>query len=416
MLKWSIMGVAAGLAVTLTSAPVQAQSSLTNWNTLLEGLRAEGEKADAQLPPDLTPQEQAEVAVMKLGALTAGYLNIVHGDPDHPMFRPSLSLYGNYLAPNADTHYYQARVDGSGVYRLRGEAGNIPIVNITPRRAYSEGATYDAKGFADLDIVKLRKGPNGAVDVILSAKRPDGYAGDWLYLDPRADVLAMRLVSDDWGRQKDPRLSIERLDKPSRGARPTEAEINRNLAMLPGLVNTWTSSYAQYATKLASDAGGVNKIKEDKRTNIGLLAGQRYFEMAWDFAPDEALILEATVPKCRYWSVLLADRLYATLDWVSNQSSLNRNQARIDADGKVRMVIAHSDPGVPNWLDTVDHPKGAMQWRWMDCDGPTSPTVTRVKLSELRRHLPVDTPTVTAEQRDQALRERRMAAQLRREW
>jgi len=109
--------------------------------------------------------------------------------------------------------------------------------------------------------------------------------------------------------------------------------------------------------------------------------------MAWAFAPDEALIVEAPLPKCRYWSVLLTDPLYATLDWVNNQASLNRSQARVDADGKIRVVIAHSDPGVPNWLDTVDHPRGGLQWRWMGCDSAPTPTVKRVALSQVRANL-----------------------------
>jgi hypothetical protein len=44
------------------------------------------------------------------------------------------------------------------------------------------------------------------------------------------------------------------------------------------------------------------------------------------------------------------------------------------------------------------------------------PSIKRVKLSEVRNHLPADTPVVTPEQRAEELRLRVRAAQRRRRW
>jgi hypothetical protein len=44
------------------------------------------------------------------------------------------------------------------------------------------------------------------------------------------------------------------------------------------------------------------------------------------------------------------------------------------------------------------------------------PTITRVKLAELREHLPADTPTVTPQERAEELRQRVRACQRRRRW
>jgi hypothetical protein len=411
---WATIAMVAGLASAPSGAVAQS-SALETWPRLMDQLKAAGAAGDAALPPGLSEQDLAEVAVMKLGALMSGYLNIVHSDPDHPIFRPAIGLYVNYAAPNADTLYFSARIDGEGVYRIRGEAGDVPIVNLGPRRTFSKGGDATAAPFVDYDLVKYRKGPNGEIDVVLSAKRPDGYTGDWLYLDPRADTFSVRFVSDDWGRQKDPRLAIERLDRPSRKTRPTAAEIDSALGALPAAVTRSVATFANHVAKFEKDVG-ANVVKEFDYSAVGALTDQRYFEMVWNFRPDEALILESPLPKCRYWSVLLADPLYATLDWINNQSSLNRSQARVDSDGRIRVVIAHSDPGVPNWLDTVGRPRGGMQWRWMGCDDGPTPTVRRVRLADVKRSLPADTPSVTPAERDQALRERRALAQLRRQW
>ena len=120
------------------------------------------------------------------------------------------------------------------------------------------------------------------------------------------------------------------------------------------------------------------------------------------------------MPKtCRYRSLILTNELYETTDWYNNHSSLNHTQAAPDKDGKLRIVVSARDPGVPNWLDTAGHRKGLIQGRWMECDSQPVPTVTKVKLSEVRSHLPADTGTVTPQQRQAIIRERR-AAQVQR--
>ena len=93
----------------------------------------------------------------------------------------------------------------------------------------------------------------------------------------------------------------------------------------------------------------------------------------------------------------------------NNQSSLNDTQSRIDKDGMLRIVISAKDPGVPNWLDTAGHATGVVQGRWTDCNAQPMPTMTKVKLADERTHLPKDTPSVSTEDRDRQLRDRRAA-------
>jgi hypothetical protein len=129
------------------------------------------------------------------------------------------------------------------------------------------------------------------------------------------------------------------------------------------------------------------------------------------------LLVEAALPPgCDSFSLSLTDRMFCTVDWVNAQSSLNRRQAILDDDGALRVVVAHTDPGVPNWLDTTGCTTGVLQCRWTG--SPTPPTVSSrvVSFDALRDHLPASTPTVTAEQRDQSLRDRKAGAQLRSLW
>jgi hypothetical protein len=57
---------------------------------------------------------------------------------------------------------------------------------------------------------------------------------------------------------------------------------------------------------------------------------------------------------------------------------------QLEPDGSYRIVIAHRDPGAPNWLDTEGRPTGQVYWRIMlpEADVET-PQAERVPLASL---------------------------------
>ena len=74
-----------------------------------------------------------------------------------------------------------------------------------------------------------------------------------------------------------------------------------------------------------------------------------------------------------------------TFDYVNRQVSLNRRQTRLESDDSWRMVIAHEDPGVPNWLDTEGRAIGIVFYRYMLATGPVvTPQAEVVPLDQLR--------------------------------
>jgi hypothetical protein len=64
--------------------------------------------------------------------------------------------------------------------------------------------------------------------------------------------------------------------------------------------------------------------------------------------------------------------------------SLNRKQMRLGEDGSYRIVIAHRDPGVPNWLDTEGRPFGTAFWRFqLPAEQPEQPRARIVPLADV---------------------------------
>jgi len=83
-------------------------------------------------------------------------------------------------------------------------------------------------------------------------------------------------------------------------------------------------------------------------------------------------------PQCRYGGVALWNRQLQTFDYLRGQVGLNRAQAVTGDDGVARVVIAHRDPGVPNWLTTEGRALGLVFWRFMLVEGEIEPITAEV--------------------------------------
>jgi hypothetical protein len=148
-------------------------------------------------------------------------------------------------------------------------------------------------------------------------------------------------------------------------------------------------------------------------TAMGAAAENRPVIGAWKLAPDQALVLEVTPPEGVYWSFSLGNAWWETIDYGNHQSSLNGHQAVVDDDGKVRVVVAHQDPGVANWLDTAGHSEGPIILRCVRTDDAPTPTTTVVPFDAVGEALPEGTRRVTPDERAEALDVRRRAVSRR---
>jgi len=51
-------------------------------------------------------------------------------------------------------------------------------------------------------------------------------------------------------------------------------------------------------------------------------------------------------------------------------------------------VLAHRDPGHPNWLDTAGHAEGTWCFRWVGAKEVIHPTTRVLKLADYQKELP----------------------------
>jgi hypothetical protein len=383
-------------------------SLIPAWNRMLDGLRDLAPKMLEKLPEHLRddPQIQQEAGRLLLGALATRSIGAVAPGGDHPMFLPALNMVLNVYQPNADTVYRQTQITPGGSYRLRGRKGSLSIAKIGMYGPPAAGGSIQALGYHDIN--ELPGGTDAPFDVILSPQRPEGYEGDWWELNPNTSMLNLRQVAYDWATERDPLLSIERIDIPPARRRPAASDIAQRLnTLVPATAHT-AMLLLDHVDELRREGYVNDKFKEwDVVGGFGGLFGQFYYETVYDLQDDEALVIETDYPdQVAYASLLLTNEVFETTDWYNNHSSLNGAQWHRNADGKLRVVVSAKDPGVHNWLDTAGYPSGVIQGRWTDTSSTPMPTARKVPVAQVMEHLPGDMRMVTPQERDTIIRDR----------
>jgi len=385
-----------------------------NWQDYLGTLAS----AEALLEQLENPGDEAlrqEAFRLFFLSLSAGFLT-TFADPDMPDFVPAVNTYLNASSANPDFIYYQASVDGTGAYRISGQRGDALFVLLDIAAGGLGVMDELGPSLGTIDFDTLNFDEHGGFDLLLSAEKPAGFQGDWRALPPAARTLVIRQAAYDWGVGRDGRFAIERVDKPLAPRRMDAAETSRRLARLAAHPKRYAGLWLRHmAGQRAKNL--VNAFEHDDWAGRGGLAAQHYFQGLFKLEPGHALIFETELPaRVRYWNVQLADPLWNSIDWLNRQGSLNGGQARLDADGRFRAVIALEDPGVPNWLDPGGWREGAIMLRWTEASSGPAPTLRLVALDALRGALPADTPLVSPDERQAVLRARRRGVQLRRRW
>lgn len=407
-----------------SGAEANTEANTEGWDEFVEGIRTLPQRMLAKLPAErrADPQIRQEIGRLALAAVTSSALQALGSDQAHPVFLPTIGQVLSVGQPNADTSYRIARVSPEGTYRLRGKRGSLKMFNIsqsppTPGDPDFDPATAGKVGARPRnDFNDLSVDAEGRFDVILSGERPQGHTGAWWKLEPTTSMLLLRMVRADWSAAEEPTISIERLDQPVARSRPSAADLEGRLRNLPHAASFIGPLFPDRVEKMRQ-RGIINKLEAVDMSELGGLTRQDFYEGSYDLAEDEALIIATKVPKnCGYRSVILTNYIYETTDWYNNQSSLNNEQAQPDSDGVLRIVVSTRDPGVPNWLDTAGYPQGAIQGRWESCDTQPTPSVRKVKVSQVRNHLPAETSTITPEERERIVRERRASLQQRPLW
>lgn len=313
---------------------------------------------------------------------------------------------------NPDFLNHNAFLDGAHTYRIWGNAKGSYWTTIQAMAGFWGDEKMAMLGHIDFDDIPIAD--NGDFEIFMGPNLPTDTRGQtWLKLDPEASnvMLAVREVYMNWDSTRILDLHVETLDRdPDAPMWLDEADLARRYAKAAKFIDfAWKFSSGQMNP--AKEAPPVNSfVMPAGATEVGGNPVAAYVPMQYEIGADEALVIEMTPIEARYWGFQTSSVWGQTNDYSYHQSSLNAEQVVKDADGKVRLVLSLSDPGVPNWLDPVGVGTGSVLLRWYKAMGTATPTVEKVALADLRKHLPVDTPTVSPVERTEQLKGRARAS------
>ena len=299
---------------------------------------------------------------------------LVQVDPQHPSFLPMLESVRHLGAAGPDIDYDVAIVEPGVAHRITGRRGGATYVGIA---VYGHSGERGASGIV------------ASVDVDALTGQDGRFVFEFQH--PEAARVIIRQYFHDRATQDGGSWSIERLGaghppdgvpSPLRArALATTTEVAARVAGAAQSLR-WNAQLNQLWSpeRRALPNAFVRQTPEEivaAVTNPDVM----YAFSWWRLAPDDALVVEFVPPDAPYWAIQLCDRWFQCFP--DRRSNLNDRQVTREADGSARIVIAATDPGHPNWLDTSGHRLGVMFFRWLHADPQDLPTCRVVPLAEL---------------------------------
>lgn len=378
------------------------QPAISAWLDVCARLARLGEEVGAEpFPGDADDRVDAIAHLAEQALCWIGWA-VFHADPRRPFFHRQNDLITQWGGPNADNVYRHARVDAARRYRVRGRMNSCEDWVLAVRRGFMGQPQWGT--VREVYAHEFGIGPGDEFELLLGREEQPG---NWVALPEGAVMASFREYYFDWQAEEPASFTIECLDDDVAvpGGRLSAGELTTRLETAMTGIEHSIRNWNAYLNEHRS--AGTDNVMSAPHSVTNGLAAARYAFCFWDLADDEALVLETTVPPARYWSFMLYEMgTYELVDMLERQTSLNHTQVRADPDGKVRVVLAHHDPGMANWLDTAERRVGQFTYRffWSDAD----PTFTSrvVKLDRLAQEYP-ESVRVTPAERSDALAARR---------
>lgn len=396
-LKTTAVGTGLGAIAT---AGLFAETAIADQHEAKDGLASGSAAAAAELREALatidasfrepawritTEEDLADARSSLLHSLQHALEVYLEADPARPNFKRFVTPEKKLLGDNPDAVYYHAVVDEHHSYRIRGNIAGATYTSFTVELGTIDGGNSSGVGGA-LNDTQFEIGKDGSFEIIASAKKRPG---NWLELPKGSGSLSTRhyyerKVGVAADRLHHIPLMIEPLEELPPPPRATDADLAAGIRRVTKFLKTSIQPFGtlpnlpKYVSKIPNQLPQP-KIGDGDNANTGYAAVDNVYSMApFLLKPGEALVIRGRFPKCRFANVVLWNRYLQTLDYANRRSSLNRKQVKLESDGSFKVVVAGTDPGVPNWLDSEGRPFGMMFWRFLMPEENIAPLVTQV--------------------------------------
>jgi hypothetical protein len=350
-----------------------------SWSEFCDTLKAAGQTITADGSPE-SILDRAE-GLRYLSRLTRAGLEafLEYADPLAPELHRPIHETAKIGADNPDNYYQNAQISGAYEYRIVGQRNTIHYLDFATQTP-GVASTGDSRQSGHLDAADIEIAGDGSFVIELSC---DEKPGNWLRIEPETTQLIVRQTYLDRETETPADLRIERIGGERQPA-PLSAEIvDKGLAQAAGLVVGCSNLFSGWARGFQKHTNELPRFDDSVSMGAGGDPNICYYHSYWQLGPEEALVVDVTPPECRSWNFQLDNHWMESLDYRYHRIHVNKHTAKYAADGSVRIVVAHSDPGVDNWIDTAGHAQGTMCFRWIGAPDHPQPLTRVVKISEI---------------------------------
>lgn len=352
------------------------------WEEFCEELKTAGNLLlSPGVPRD--PFQQAE-GVRYLSRLTRAGLEafVEYGNPACPELRRMVHETVKMGADNPDNYYMNAQISGEYEYMIRGKRNTVDYISFHTRNG-NYGTTGGLAPCGHIDNHKLITEADGSFEVYLS-KEPRGK--NWLKIEDDTSLLIVRQTFADRTREQPAELALENVSEEACRNPLTSEQVNEGLKMASLFVGGSSLLFSRWARGFRKHTNQLPQFDPEISNKAGGDETIIYYHSYWKLNTSEALVIRVMPPACDNWNFQLNNFWMESLDYRHHNICINSKSALYEADGSIRVVVAHRDPGLHNWIETAGHPEGTMCWRWYRLhDGaiPVEPTCSVVRLEEL---------------------------------
>ena len=324
------------------------------------------------------------------------------GDARTPAFHRYEEPWVQWGGPNPDNVYARAAIDPTATYRVYGNVSGVRAALFSLVEGDMHLGEYGV--FSEHALSDLHVAADGSLELRIS---PDHHEHNWIASHTDARLLLVRQYVCDWEHDRAATLTIERVD--TRGIPPdppTAAGISSALDRAATWIERSIEYWSAYVER-SRDALPRNSVSPPT-TPKGGAPSIAYGAGWWQLDRGDALLVTTDVPDADYWGWTAHHRYRLDSgDFANRQTTLNMVQTVVDDDARIRLVVAHDDPGIANWIDTEHQPEGMLVYRSIGTRSRPTLESRVVPLAALRECLPTGYPTVDqVERRDQLARRR----------
>ncbi|MCV7370053.1 hypothetical protein CRI77_12675 [Mycolicibacterium duvalii] len=370
------------------------------WTVFCDRLKAAGEQVFKNENPGSDPHRADGMRFLTQNLGQAFDLALESRDTRYPSLHtfcgPNRKLGGDC----ADFTYQQAWIDGQSHYRIVGKRGTAPFLNITVQGPRPDGPGVLHEPFGDvpeanLSGEQLKTAADGTFEIYVGGPER---GPNWLPTTAGSRKLFVRQGFDSWD-DVPARMQIERLDMTTPRPLPTSAQMVDAIAwagdFLTGMMGDWPEFPFAHG---GVESDHPNRFPSAHADAEDVKRGRAAANMHWRLGPYEALVVEFPAHD-GLWMLTNMGVFFTSMDFLYRPVSYTPSRTAVDADGTVRLVLAHDDPGYHNWLDTQGFERGNLTYRHMLDGAPATLTARLVRRDELGEVLPPETVTVTPEER-----------------